>query len=217
MYFQSNTLDFAQLCAEMISQIRAKGFREERILSAFSEVPREEFVPSHLKTQAYEDSPLSIGFEQTISQPYVVALMLGLAEIRKGSRVLEIGTGSGYSAALLSKLASEVYTIERQKELFESSRQRLEDLSYHNVSARWGDGSEGWTDKAPFDAILVSAATETIPPRLLSQLQIGGRLVLPIGRRQEAQRLLKIVRLGQERYESKDCGAVSFVPLVPSV
>lgn len=199
--------------AEMIADIKRKNIRDERILTALEQVPREEFVPPELRESAYADTPLPIGFGQTISQPFIVAFMMELANIRPASRVLEIGTGSGYAAAILAQLAEKVFTIERQEYLFDISREKLRELGYTNISTRWGDGSQGWKEEAPFDAILVSAGSEQIPPPLLSQLKVGGRLVIPVGR-YKGQRLLRVIRSGQDRYESRDFGAVSFVSLV---
>lgn len=199
--------------AEMIADIRRKHVRDERILSALQQVPREEFVPPDLRENAYADSPLPIALGQTISQPFIVAYMIELANIQPTSRVLEIGTGSGYAAAVIAQLAEKVFTIERQKYLFETSSQRLQELGYTNIFTRWGDGTQGWLEEAPFDAILVAAGSDQIPPQLLSQLKTGGRLVIPVGK-YKVQRLLRVIRSGKDRYESKDFGPVSFVSLI---
>lgn len=198
---------------DMIAEIRRRDIRNERILDAFRQVPREEFVPPGLRTKAYEDTPLPIGLGQTISQPYIVALMIELAAIQPSSRILEIGTGSGYAAAVMAQLAEQVFTIERQGSLVEASSNKLRELGYRNIATRLGDGTEGWAEEAPFDAIVVSAGSDSIPRQLLSQLKTGGRLIIPIGQR-NMQKLLRIIRSSPDRYESKDFGPVSFVALI---
>jgi protein-L-isoaspartate(D-aspartate) O-methyltransferase len=198
----------------MIAGFRRRKITEERILNAFRQVPREEFVPPELHEKAYDDAPLPIGLGQTISQPYIVALMIQLAEIQATSRILEVGTGSGYAAAVLAQLAQEVFTIERQKQLFETSRWKLQELGFRNIFTRHGDGAEGWEEASPFDAILVAAGSDHIPPQFLRQLKIGGRLIMPIGQQRNVQRLLRVIRSGADRYESKDFGPVSFVALI---
>jgi protein-L-isoaspartate(D-aspartate) O-methyltransferase len=198
---------------DLIAEIRRRNIRDERILQALRQVPREEFVSPELRYKAYEDSPLPIAQGQTISQPYIVAFMIELAGLQPLSRVLEIGTGSGYAAAVIAQIAARVFTIERQQYLFENSRARLEELGYQNIATRLGDGTEGWPEEAPFDAIIVSAGSSHIPRQLLSQLKTGGKLIIPIGRH-NTQKLLRIVRSGADRYESKDFGPVSFVELV---
>jgi protein-L-isoaspartate(D-aspartate) O-methyltransferase len=199
---------------DMIAGFRRRKITDEHILSAFRQVPREEFVPNELRDKAYDDTPLPIGLGQTISQPYIVALMIQMAEIQPTSRVLDVGTGSGYAAAVMSQLAKEVFTIERQKHLFETSRWKLQELGYRNIYTRLGDGAEGWEEEAPFDAIVVAAGSDHIPPLFLRQLKVGGRLIIPVGQQRNVQRLLRIVRPGIDRYESKDFGPVSFVALI---
>jgi protein-L-isoaspartate(D-aspartate) O-methyltransferase len=198
----------------MVAEIRKRDVHDDRVLEAMRQIPREAFVPADLRDRAYEDCALPIGEGQTISQPYVVALMLELARLDSGSRVLDVGTGSGYAAVLLSRLAGEVYTIERQAALFESARAVIERLGCTNVHCRLGDGSHGWREHAPFDAIVTAAGTDSVPEELLEQLKIGGRLVLPVGSEPSYQRLLRITRIDQARYDSEDFGPVSFVPLV---
>ncbi len=173
-------------------QIAARGVRDPRVLSALARVPRHELVPAEQREHAYEDRPLPIGWEQTISQPYVVAYMTDQLQLRGEERVLEIGTGSGYQAAILSLLAREVYTIEIVEPLAERSRADLARLGYANVHVRAGDGYRGWPEQAPFDAIIVTAAPGHVPQPLIDQLAVGGRLVLPVG--EMNQELLRIER-----------------------
>lgn len=162
-------------------QIEGRGITDQRVLEVMRKIPRHLFVPSSLQNLAYEDSPLPIGQGQTISQPYIVAYMTEAAKISPQDRVLEIGTGSGYQAAVLGELAKEVYTIEIVKSLAESARLLLEKSGYKNIKVKWGDGYQGWKEQAPFDAILVTAAPAEVPGELVKQLKIGGRMVIPIG------------------------------------
>ena len=163
------------------SQLMERGIAEDRVLDAMRRVPRHLFVPNEVQAQAYADHAVQIGFGQTISQPYIVALMAELLDLEPGDRVLEIGTGSGYLAAVLSLLADEVYTIEILDTLGERARGQLKDLRFDNVHVRIGDGYQGWPDEAPFDAIVLTAAPETIPQPLVDQLEVGGRMVVPVG------------------------------------
>lgn len=162
-------------------QLRDRGISDQAVLSAMTAVPRHRFVPADLAASAYDDHPLPIGYEQTISQPYVVAFMTEAAGLRPDSRVLEIGTGSGYQAAVLAEIASSVYTIEIVTELAERSGELLAGLGYDNVEVRTGDGYRGWPEAAPFDAIVVTAAPDHVPPALVEQLAVGARLVIPVG------------------------------------
>lgn len=181
--------------AHMVAtQIEARGVKDPRVLEAMRRVERHRFVPAAVRPHAYEDRPLPIGHEQTISQPYVVALMTELARVRGDARVLEIGTGSGYQAAVLSVLAREVYTIEIVAPLAAEARARLAGLGYANVAVRAGDGYRGWPEKAPFDAIVLTAAPPEIPGPLLDQLAVGGRLVAPVGEPGGAQELVVVER-----------------------
>ena len=164
------------------TQIRNRGVKNERVLEALRKVPRHEFVPEKQADQAYNDYPLQIGYGQTISQPYIVALMTELLEIKSDGRVLEIGTGSGYQAAVLAELAAEVYTIEIVEPLALQARETLDRLGYTNIKIRSGDGFYGWPEAAPFDGVIVTAAPEKVPQPLLDQLKEGGRLVIPEGR-----------------------------------
>jgi len=195
-------------------QIAARGVEDPLVLDAMRAVPREDFLPANLAEYAYEDGPLPIGHGQTISQPYIVAVMTAAARVRPGDRVLEIGTGSGYGAAVLSKIAGEVYTVERIEGLADSARDRLAALGYGNVHVRCGDGTLGWAEHAPYDAIIVTAGGPTVPQALLDQLKPGGRLVMPLGSEPRAQRLIRRTRTGPESYTQDDLELVTFVPLI---
>ena len=195
-------------------QVAHRGVRDVHVAEAMREVPREAFVPEGLQEFAYEDSPLPIEAGQTISQPYIVALMIQAAEVRPGDRVLEIGAGSGYAAAVMSRIAARVYAIERHDVLTRTAAERLVRLGYDNVEVRTGDGTRGWPDAAPFDAILAAAGGPAIPQTLKDQLEIGGRLVMPVGETQREQRLLKVRRTSATHFEEEDLGGVMFVPLI---
>ena len=194
------------------AQIEDRGIRDLRVLEAMRKVPRQEFVPETLQQDAYEDHPLPIGEGQTISQPYIVAAMLEHLALQATDRVLEIGTGSGYVTALLSLLAAEVYSVERHAQLAASAKNTLQRLGYRNVKIRVGDGSRGWAEYAPFDAILVSAATSEMPPTLFAQLREGGRMMAPIGppSNQELELIRKVS--GQPAFRILE--GCRFVPLV---
>ena len=196
------------------SQIEARGITDPLVLEAMRTVPREIFVPASLARFAYDDGPLPIGHGQTISQPYIVAVMTQAAALKPGSRALEIGTGSGYGAAVLSRVAAEVYTIERVEELADSARERLARLGYANVHVRAGDGSLGWAEHAPYDAIVVTAGGPRVPKPLLDQLAVGGRLVMPVGPATRHQRLVRVTRSDVREYEYEALEEVAFVPLV---
>ncbi len=191
--------------------IAGRGIRDERVLDAMRTVPREDFVPERKRDAAYEDHPLPIGGGQTISQPYIVALMADAARIAADDKVLEIGTGSGYGAAILSHLAERVHTVERIPELAERAAVAL--AGYSNVEVHVGDGTDGWAQDAPYDAIVVTAAGTSVPAALTEQLADGGRLIIPVGRQYSAQRLECIERRGEE-FHTTDLGGVAFVPLV---
>jgi protein-L-isoaspartate(D-aspartate) O-methyltransferase len=162
-------------------QVRQRGITQPDVLSAMEQVPRHLFVPESLRDKAYTDQPLALGQGRTVYQPYVVALMTQLLDLKHGDKVLEIGTGSGYHAAVLSRIAREVYSIEIVEPVASQASKRLSVLGYHNVEVRWGDGFRGWPEKAPFDAILLSAAPPQIPKPLLDQLRVGGKMVAPVG------------------------------------
>lgn len=195
-------------------QIEARGVKDARVLAALRKVPRHEFVGTGEAREAYGDHPLPIGHAQTISQPYVVAFMTEQLGLAGGERVLEVGTGSGYQAAVLAEIAREVYTIEIVAPLADEARARLARLGYGNVSVRAGDGYAGWPEAAPFDAIIVTAAAPRVPEPLRQQLKDGGRLILPVG--EDAQELLLITRRG-ERYEERRVLPVRFVPMTGKV
>ncbi|MDX8451180.1 protein-L-isoaspartate(D-aspartate) O-methyltransferase [Mesorhizobium sp. VK9D] len=198
-------------------QIVGRGVRDRNVLDAMREVPREKFVDPGFEEFAYEDSALPIGEGQTISQPYIVALMIEAAEVKPGDRVLEVGAGSGYAAAVLSRIAARVHAIERHGALGEAAEKRFDRLGYRNIDLRVGDGTRGWPEAAPFDAILVAAGGPAIPQALKDQLNVGGRLVIPIGDKHRTQRLLRITRIGRTggaEFQEEDLGRVMFVPLV---
>lgn len=194
-------------------QIRARGIDDERVLRAMLAVPRHRFVSARHERQAYGDHPLPIGYGQTISQPYIVALMSAEAAVRPGARVLEIGTGSGYQAAVLAELTDQVYTIEIIEPLAREAAQRLRDLGYAGVRTRIGDGYLGWPEAAPFDAILVTAAPDHVPPPLARQLKEGGRIIVPVGPPGLVQTLWRITKV-RGQLEFHNLGQVIFVPLV---
>jgi protein-L-isoaspartate(D-aspartate) O-methyltransferase len=203
---------FASLRKEMVeSQLIARGILEPRILNIFSKIPRHKFVRNEDREYAYSDFPLPIGHGQTISQPYIVALMTEMLDIHSNHKVLEIGTGSGYQAAILGSIATEVHSIERIEELAKTAQITLGNLKYFNVHIHIGDGSCGWVGDAPYDRIIVTAAAPSVPEPLLSQLKIGGRLVIPIGDR-SIQYLEKWERR-EKRYIHERNLAVCFVPL----
>ena len=193
--------------------LRARGITDERVLAAMERVPREEFVPEPLRSRAYDDCALSVEFGQTISQPYTVAFMAQAAGLQGHERVLEIGTGTGYGAAVLGELAAEVFSIERWPELYESATQRLERLGIDNVRTKLGDGSKGWVEQASFDAIVVTAAAEQLPTAYREQLAEGGRIIIPIGKPGGGQTMFRFTQRNKELCE-ESLGLFSFVPLV---
>ena len=206
---------FEDLRKQMIDhQLVARGLHDQSVLNALNTVPREEFIPSELIKFAYQDSPLPIGAGQTISQPYIVALMISALELKRQDRVLEVGTGSGYAAAVLAVIANEVYTVERHKILADTARTRLSQLNYANIQVRFGDGTLGWPEHAPFDAIVVAAGGPDVPGILKQQLSIGGRLVIPVGSSLQTQKLLRVRRISENEFQEEDLGKVRFVPLV---
>ena len=194
-------------------QIRARGVTDPRVLDAVERVPRERFVPGEAQEESYRDSALGIGHGQTISQPYIVAAMTEALEVEPGHRVLDVGTGSGYQAAVLAEIGAEVFTIERVAQLAESARDLLKQLGYTAVHVRVGDGSLGWPEEAPFDRIIVGAGAPELPPALLDQLSPdGGRLIAPVGDR-DLQQVKRVVRDGNE-YQSDSLMGCRFVPLL---
>lgn len=197
------------------TQIRARGIRDPRVLKAMEKVPRHLFVNEALRDQAYNDNPLPIDGGQTISQPYIVALMTEALELKGSEKVLEIGTGSGYQAAILAELVDHVFSIDRIASLAGNARRLLESLNYYNIAIRVGDGTLGWKDEAPFDAIMVTAGAPDIPKTLVEQIAVGGRLVVPVGGR-HSQVLIKMTRLSESSHDVKkeDLGGCRFVDLI---
>jgi protein-L-isoaspartate(D-aspartate) O-methyltransferase len=206
--------DFAKLRQQMVErQIRQRGVADACVLAAMERVPRELFVPDGYRAQAYEDRPLPIGEGQTISQPYIVAVMSEAARLSRDDRVLEIGTGSGYHAAILAECAAEVFTVEIKPDLARSAESRLRELGHSRVSVRHGDGRAGWPEHAPYDAIVVTAAGPEVPPALVEQLAEGGRLVMP-RRTPGGDQVLVVATKQQGRLKIQELMPVAFVPLV---
>lgn len=203
------------LLDQLAHALRREGFTDPAALEALARVPREEFVPQEMRDEAYRNAPAEIGYEQTISQPLIVALMAEHLQLRPTDRVLEIGTGSGYGAAVLSELAGDVYTVERFEPLAVAAAERLARLGYDNVHVRYGDGRLGWPEASPFDAVVATAACDEIPPALVEQLRIGGRLVMPLGGSLAGQSLVLLEKTGLNETRSVDLGSVRFVPLLP--
>lgn len=194
--------------------VEARGITDSAVLQAMLAVPREEFVPYDEKFAAYEDHPLPIAEGQTISQPYIVALMIAALHLKPTDIALEIGAGSGYAAAVMSKIAAKVYTVERHPKLAQQARDVLHKLGYHNVYVLCGDGTLGWPEHAPYNAISVTASTPEIPHPLLEQLAINGRLILPVGSLPYPQKLTEVIRKDKDNYSYRDLGSVQFVPLI---
>ncbi len=196
----------------VLSQIRSRGISDKKVLKAMSEVLRHSFVPKELASQAYRDHPLPIGEGQTISQPYIVALMTESLNLKGHERVLEIGTGSGYQAAILANITKDVHTIEIKEKLYTKANQTLRLLDYTNIKTRHADGYFGWPEAAPFDCIMITAAIDHIPPPLLKQLKNGGRLILPLGNPFSYQNLSLVTKQGED-YTVKQITGVLFVPM----
>ena len=197
----------------LIDEVRGWGVKDERVLDVLVRVPRHEFLEDAFKGRAYENNALPIGLSQTISQPYIVALMTeAILQGGKPHKVLEIGTGSGYQTAILAELASAVFTVERLKLLSQQARARLERLGYHNILFTYADGMNGWAAHAPYDAIVVTAAADTVPPALVEQLAPGGRLVIPVGT--QGRQSLKLITRTAQGPVTRELGDVSFVPLL---
>lgn len=198
----------------VIDQIARRGVTDARVLDAMRRVAREAFVPEGLRGEAYADGPLPIGEGQTISQPYIVAVMAEALALRGDETVLEVGTGSGYAAAVLAHLAREIHTIERIASLAQRARSTLASLGYYRVHVIEGDGTLGWPQAAPYDAIVVTAAGPRVPDALLAQLKPGGRIVMPVGPVSSEQKLVRLTRSASDGYEVEDLGPVRFVPLI---
>lgn len=206
--------DFKRQREEMVSyQIEKRGIKEKSVLQALKNVPRHLFVSNDLQSLAYTDRPLPIGYGQTISQPYIVALMTELLNLKAGDKVLEIGTGSGYQAAILSEITKEVYTVEIIEELGKSAKKRLKDLGYKSIKCKIGDGYYGWKKYAPFDRIMVTAAATHIPPSLIRQLKKGGKMCIPVGNPFLTQNLILIEKDKEGNLKTRNILPVRFVPL----
>jgi protein-L-isoaspartate(D-aspartate) O-methyltransferase len=211
----STESDLRQRQERMVAQqIEGRGIRDSAVIQAMRLVPREAFVSEKYQDFAYDDGPLPILEGQTISQPYVVALMIQSLRLEPGNRVLEIGTGSGYAAAILSHIAAEIYTVERLQSLVSYARQNLLATGCKNVFVHHGDGTLGWPEHAPYDAIIVAAGGPSVPEALSQQLTIGGRLVIPVGSEQRAQQLVRILRKSDREYSQEKLNYVRFVPLI---
>ncbi len=206
--------DYAQLRREMVEQgVIRLGITDEAVIEAMTAVPRHEFVPDDYIEQAYDNHPLPIGHGQTISQPYIVALMTQAAAVEAGDKVLEVGTGSGYQAAVLAELVDQVYSVEIIGALVERAQADLAQLGYDNVIVRHADGYFGWPEEAPFDAIVVTAAPDHVPQPLVQQLKIGGHMIIPVGPVGGFQTLWRVTRVNEEEVQTENLGGVSFVPL----
>ena len=214
MLFPNPTDDYQQLRLQMVKrQLRARGIRDRRVLQAMSRVPRHKFVPDAWRPSAYGDHPMSIGYGQTISQPLMVATMCEIAQLVGNERVLEIGTGSGYGAAVLAELSAQVHTIERIPELAAGARDRLASLGYTNVMVHDAQGVLGWPEAGPYDAIMVTAGARSLPQPLVGQLAAGGRMVIPIGKNRHSQTMFRIT-LDDEDPVFESFGGCAFVPLI---
>ena len=203
-----------QKMREMLTTIQSYGMKDETVLDAMAKVPRHLFVPQQYRKYSYHDSPLGIGYGQTISQPYIVAEMTRLLNLTPHSKVLEIGTGSGYQAAVLAEISSQVYSIEIVEQLLEQAKENLAAAGYTGIRTRHGDGYYGWPDEAPFSAIIVTCAAGHIPPPLLDQLERGGRMIIPVGKRYGTQYLILVTKRSDGTISSRSILPVRFVPLV---
>lgn len=204
---------FDLLARSMVEkQLRARGIKDERVLEAMLAVPRHEFVPSELQSSAYEDRPLPIGSHETISQPYIIAVITEAAKVAPGDKALEIGSGSGYQAALLAQLGARVFTMESNPQLASESIERLARLGYGNIGVLAVDGSQGFPDQSPYDVIIISAGTPSVSPALLGQVAEGGRLVAPVGSLQQQE--LQVLTRRSGRITTRLLGACQFVPLI---
>ena len=212
-----NERKFKRRRQALVDTMRDKGISDPKVLKAFKSVPRHLMIDTALENRAYEDTALPIGMEQTISQPYTVARQTELMQLSKGEKVLEIGTGSGYQAAILCEIGVKVYSIERHKELYERAREMLRNMGY-SVTLKWGDGTKGWSAYAPYDAIVVTAGAPVVPDALTKQLAPGGRLVIPIGD-EHRQKMVRITHVqndeeGNPQFEREDFASFRFVPLL---
>lgn len=205
----------AQRC-ELVDAVRRQGIQDEAVLNALASVPREKFVSPELSESAYRNCALPIAAGQTISQPYIVALMAETLDLTSTDRVLDIGTGSGYAAAVMASIVAEVYSVECVEELAEKARARLRDSCYNNVHVRQGDGTKGWPEFAPYDAVSVAACGRDVPAELLRQLRVGGRLVMPIGAQEGSQKLIRLRKTDVDEFEEDELASVRFVPLIDS-
>lgn len=208
-------INYEKLREKMVKeQLIKRGISDSSVIKAFEKVKREKFMPAHNRNLAYEDAAQIIGSEQTISQPYIVALMIENLALKSSDKVLEIGTGSGYAAALLAEIVKEVYTIERIGDLALKAEKRFKELNYEKIKLKVGDGTLGWEENAPYDAILVSAAAPYIPDKLVAQLAVGGRLLIPVGKRRGVQRLEILKKKSAAKTIKKQLDYVRFVPLI---
>jgi len=208
-------MDFSRDRQRMVAtQLRARGVRDEKVLAAMGEVPREQFVPVERRPMAYDDAPLPIGEGQTISQPYIVAFMIEALALKGGEKALEIGAGSGYAAAVLGRICGDVYAVERIERLAAAAAKTLRETGVENVHVRFADGSGGWPDHAPYDAILVSAGAPSISEALQRQLAVGGRMVVPVGDHPRAQELVRVTRASENEFVRERIADVRFVPLI---
>jgi len=209
---EANNPKFKQRRKRLVQTLAEKGIEDQRVLAAFNMVPRHMFVDTALQDRAYKDTALPIGKKQTISQPYTVARQTELLEVKPGEKVLEIGTGSGYQAAILCELGAEVYTIERHKELYKRAKSILRDLGY-SIRFKLGDGTLGWSAYAPYDAIVVTAGAPVVPKDLVDQLSLNGRLVVPVGD-DKRQEMIRIIKIRENEYEEERYSDFKFVPLI---
>lgn len=209
---QRQNLKFNQRRQGLIEELRSKGIRDERILDAFNHVPRHLFVDTALENRAYKDTALPIGMGQTISQPYTVARQTELLDVFPGEKVLEIGTGSGFQAAILCALGAQVYSVERHRKLYQKAKNMLRELGF-TVQMKLGDGTLGWSAYAPYDAIIVTAGAPVVPEDLIQQLNVNGRLVVPVGD-SEKQEMVRILKLSETEFEEERFRTFKFVPLV---
>lgn len=202
--------------AELLKRLREQGITDEKVLEVIADIPREDFIASYLRNQAYENAALPIESEQTISQPFVVAYMTQELKVDKSHKVLEIGTGSGYQAAVLSKLCKRLFTIERHMPLFKAAEEIFKKLRLYNITTLFGNGIKGWKEQQPFDRIMVTAAGAEIPDELLYQLKNGGIMVIPVGAQDETQHIVRITRTGDD-FDVKTLLPVKFVPLLSGI